>query len=153
LYKTCIPKIIDAIKLDFPNRGFYVQGEEGEVEEVDVREVRLGDDVAVLSISDIEATLAVSADVEYAARITVDDTYNGAYDKEERRWIVLPTRTGILGRVEEVPVEITLYLSEDYNEVVEMSCVVDADGAIELDYSEWQNWPSDLDEGPDVEEY
>ena len=153
LYKTCIPKIIDAIKLDFPNRGFYVQGEEGEVEEVDVREVRLGDDVAVLSISDIEATLAVSADVEYAARITVDDTYNGAYDKEERRWIVLPTRTGILGRVEEVSVEITLYLSEDYNEVVEMSCVVDADGAIELDYSEWQNWPSDVDEGPDVEEY
>ena len=57
LYRTCILKIIDAIKLDFPNRGFYVQGEEGEVEEVNVLEVRLGDDVAVLSISDMEATL------------------------------------------------------------------------------------------------
>jgi hypothetical protein len=152
LYATSMAKIIDAIKLDFSNRGFYVQGEQGEVEDLKVWEVTLLDNVAVLAIGEVEAAIGVSADVEYTARITVDDTYNGAYDKEEGCWMVLPTRTGIVSRVEEVSVEITLYLSEDYSEVVEVACDVDADGAIELDYSEWQDWPTDLDIAPDVED-
>jgi hypothetical protein len=152
LYEASTAKIIDAIKKEFPDRGFYLHGEQGEVNEVDVQDVILGDDTAVISISDTDATVAVSADVKYTAHLTVDDTYNGAFDKEEGRWIVLPTRKGTVTHVEEVAVEIKLYLSSDRNEVEEISCVVDAEGLIDLDYSDWENWPSDLDEEPELDD-
>ena len=146
LYRENSDKIIDAIKRDFPNRGFYLSGDDGEVDDVEVDNVELDSDVDVLSITDMgEATITAAADVTFTAHVIVNDVVNGAFDKEDGRWIVLPRRQGTVTRNEWVPVEVAMYMSEDGKSVEDLQCSVEADGGIELDYSEWENWPSDLD--------
>jgi hypothetical protein len=146
LYQENTAKIIDAIKKDFPNRGFYLSGEDGEVGEVEVKDVELDSDVDVLSITEMgEATITTAADVTFTAHVKVNDVVNGAFDKEDGRWIVLPTKEGTVTRKEWVQVEVMMYLSEDAESVEDLQCTVEADGGIQLDYSEWENWPSDLD--------
>lgn len=153
LYRENSAKIIEAIKRDFPNRGFYLSGEDGEVDEVEVDDIELDSDVDVLSITDIGvATITGAADVRFTARVIVNDVVNGAFDKEDGRWIMLPRRQGTVTRSERVPVEVTMYLSEDGKSVEDLQCSVEADGGIELDYSEWENWPSDLDLDYDPDE-
>src|ERR1035441_10614455 len=114
LYRQNSGKIIDAIQRDFPNRGFYLSGEDGDVEEVVVDSVELDPEADIISIADLgEATMTTMAEVKFTARITVNDVINGAFDKEDGRWIVLPTKSGSVTRTESVPVEVTMYLSED----------------------------------------
>lgn len=150
LYRQNSAKIIDAIKRDFPNRGFYLSGEDGDVEEVEVDSVELDPTADIISITDLgEATITTAADVKFTARITVNDVANGAFDKEDGRWIVLPTKSGSVTRNESVPVEVTMYLSEDGSSIEDLHCSVEVDDGIDLDYSEWENWPSDLDYDPD----
>jgi hypothetical protein len=62
---------------------------------------------------------------------------------------VLPTKSGSVTRNESVPVEVTMFLSEDGKSIEDLQCGVEVDGGIDLDYSEWENWPTDLDYDPD----
>ena len=150
LYRQNSAKIIDAIRRDFPDRGFYLSGEDGDVEEVEVNSVGLDPEADIISITDLgEATITTLADIKFTARITVNDVANGAFDKEDGRWIVLPTKSGSVTRNESVPVEITIYLSEDGRSIEDLHCSVEVDDQIELDYSEWENWPCDLDDDPE----
>jgi hypothetical protein len=138
------------IRKSFVDRGFYVEGEDGEVTEIVVKDIDLGEP-SVISISESETVLSAEATITFEAEVTINDVNSGYFDKEDSKWIYLPTRSGTVERQEHPRVIVTLDYDPDDEHFYGFS--VDLEGVSETVYvsaDQWDSWPID-DDSDDTE--
>lgn len=101
-------KIEDAIEERFTQLGFYLEDQDGEVENVQVMRIAFDDDFFVIRIKDEnEATLELSARVEFTCDLNYDDMSTAIWDSEDKRYIYIDrVSEDDVEREEEVPVEV-----------------------------------------------
>jgi hypothetical protein len=75
--------VIDEIKNQFEDLGFILHDQEGDVEDVTVLEVVMGD-IDVLHATDKEATLETEAEVTFEADLSYGDEGTASYDSEDK---------------------------------------------------------------------
>lgn len=101
-------KLEGAIEERFTQLGFYLQDQDGEVENLEVVKVAIDDDFFVIRIKDEnEATLELSALVEFTCDLNYDDMDTAIWDSEDKRYIYIERVTeDDVEREELVPVEV-----------------------------------------------
>jgi hypothetical protein len=107
-------EIVKEIKRQFEDLGFYVDDHfEGEVTEVQVKEVELGDerdDFDIVFLDDKAATLSASATVRYQAELEYGDENAMSYDGEDGTTTFWSNIEESVARAETVDVEIEITL-------------------------------------------
>lgn len=100
-------KLEAAIEERFTQLGFYLEDQNGEVENVQVLRVTLDDDFFVIRIKDdSEATLELSAGIEFTCDLNYDDMSTAIWDSEDKCYIYLErVSEDDVERKEEVSVE------------------------------------------------
>lgn len=97
----------------FLEESFYVEDDYGEVEEVTVENVDVGE-LTVAKIEDAVATLSFGAEIDYSAELEVADPDQTAYDSETKEVIIFGylRRTVSASEYVEGEVEVEIDLSE-----------------------------------------
>jgi hypothetical protein len=90
LFNQNLDLIKENIISEFSNSSFYLEDEEGEVEEVRVQNLELGLPFVVeLSehLKQREAVIIISGDFRYEADVEYEDQDSGIWDSEDKRWV------------------------------------------------------------------
>lgn len=89
-----------AIAAEFSNSGFYLDDQEGEVNDVEVSEVTI-DDLSLLKVDDDIAKYEIAGQVSFKAEIEYDDLNTAIWDSEDKVSIPLHTIKSSVERTEE----------------------------------------------------
>lgn len=115
--------IAQAIEDAFMDLGFWLDDQEGDVDEVRVEEVDI-EEFLVLEVDEESATVDVPIRIRYSADVTYDDMDTAFYDSEEKVLIPRHTIQTQLERNEEFESLIKVRYSVDDAEVFEIEEVV-----------------------------
>lgn len=101
-------KLEQAIAEGFVQLGFYLEDQDGGVENAEVVRVAFDDDFFVIRIKDeSEATLELSARVEFTCDLNYDDMDTAIWDNEDKRYLYINrVAENDVGREQDVPVEV-----------------------------------------------
>ena len=139
-------KIVKDIMRNFPDRGFVITDVEdwdAEVQEVRVTEVEIEDDAfEVVDISDGQATVFVTATVNYEADLCYGDVDNAPWDGEDQRYIFIQKIAETVQRDGSFDVEITVSFDDLDPESFEIDSVsVDAPSTVKIETDRNAGWP------------
>ena len=115
--------IIGYVSDDFVDLGFYLSSEvEGDVEDVSVSRVVLGQP-NIISVDDEQATLELECEVTFSAEVSYEDPNTGAWDSEDKVFIMMDTDRKSIDRTVYVMAQLlfeypSAALLEDPDEIV-----------------------------------
>jgi hypothetical protein len=76
-------EVASELRSQFQDLGFYVDGEDGDVE-MELGEADLSEDPEILEVGNKSATLQVTFDAHYTAGLSYDDSTTGMWDGEDK---------------------------------------------------------------------
>ncbi|MCY3681553.1 MAG: PIN domain-containing protein, partial [Gemmatimonadetes bacterium] len=79
-----------AITESFCKQDFWIEGHDGDVNEVRVNELEISE-ILILEVEQDVAFVHVDVETNFSADLTYDDSYTAAYDREETVWPFLVT--------------------------------------------------------------
>jgi hypothetical protein len=100
-------QIKPAIEQAFADHGFWIEEEDGAVDNIEATAVQI-EDVDVLLVTDEEARFRLSATITFEADIEYKDPNDGIWDSEDKEYIWRPTRRRRVRSTEVVSVTIEL---------------------------------------------
>ncbi len=77
-------KIFDKAKEAFPQLGFVLTDQDGDVDEVELTSIDLDEDVEIISLTPNQAIVELPASLTFKADVTYDEPGTGTYDSEDR---------------------------------------------------------------------
>ena len=122
-YRANLAKVEAAIKEEFGDSGFYTEDVDGDVNEVTVTRLQLGDP-QILEIDDVSATISVSVDLDYTADVSYEDDDEGIWDSEDRRWLYRPTKHEEAEESESFDAELTVHFDPENDSSPRVSCSI-----------------------------
>ena len=120
-YRANLAKVETAIKEEFANCGFYTEDVDGDVNEVTVTRLQLGDP-QILEIDDVSATISVPVDLDYTADVSYEDDDEGIWDSEDHRWLYRPTKHEEAEESESFDAELTVHFDPENDQAFDVSC-------------------------------
>jgi len=123
LYRQNLPKVSAAIKAAFKDCGFYTDDVDGDVNEVIVTRLELGEP-RILEVEDVSATISVSVELDYTANISYYDDDEGIWDSEDDKWMYRPTKHGHVDESERFEGEVFIQFDPDNAESFDVSCSI-----------------------------
>lgn len=94
----------------FQGMGFYLEDYEGDVENIEVKEMRLSRPL-LIEVTGDRLAFQVPAEVSYLADASYDDHNTGIYDSEEKELVFMDHRRVQLSLTTDVSIDFTLVLS------------------------------------------
>jgi hypothetical protein len=111
LYRANIDTIRDMLSKEFRESGFYIEDEDGGIDDIHIKNIDFGEPLVV----DFEqkvglqfATISVTAEVRYEADIYYEDSDSGIWDGEDKKWLWRDTKNATVEETEHVEVEVTI---------------------------------------------
>jgi len=126
LYWHFLPKIEERIKQAFCESGFYTDDVDGDVQEVTVTRIALGDP-QILEVDEESATVSVSVDLDYDADVSYEDDNEGIWDSEDHTWFYRPTKYQEVKESANFEVELLIQFDPNNEISFEVSCSIDKD--------------------------
>jgi hypothetical protein len=129
--------IQDLIQKQFEWCGFFLTDQDGDVENIEVQGIELGD-ILLIKVDDCRATFEVDAQITYSADVSYADMDTAISDEGE----LIPWRTihNSVERTVEVPAEILLEFDPSKPEDVGFQCLKINNGQdieVEADEDDW----------------
>lgn len=103
----------EAINKEFLDQGFWVDDQEGDVNEVTVKSIEIIERL-VLEVDQNTATIQVDAKIKFEADITYDDLETASYDSEDG--VLIPWRQINKVVEQQETIEATVYIQHDVEE-------------------------------------
>jgi hypothetical protein len=107
-----IDRITTAVQKEFEWTGFALEDEDGDVNEVEVSTLKLGEP-SILEVDEGLARFSVLVSTEFTASVTYNDYTAGSYDHEDNMWLSLPERNETCEEDTEFEAEISLEFKPD----------------------------------------
>jgi hypothetical protein len=126
LYRKNLDKVEKAICEAFKDSGFYTDDVDGDVNGVEVRDLKIGDPL-VLEVEAKSATLSVSINLVYSADVSYFNDSEGIWDNEDHEWSYRPTKYEDVEESTKFDVELNIEWKPDRNDFFEVSCKIDGD--------------------------
>jgi hypothetical protein len=123
LYRNNLGKVEAAIKDEFADCGFYTEDVDGDVNQVTVTRLELGDP-QILEIDEVSATISVSVDLDYKADVSYEDDDEGIWDSEDQRWLYRPTKHEEVEESESFEAELTVHFDPENEKSFDVSCSI-----------------------------
>jgi hypothetical protein len=132
----------EAIKQVFVDLGFFLDDQQGEVDEVTVTNVEITDE-ALIEVSEQHAVVELTATVAFEADVSYDDLATASYDSEDK--VLIPWRTirKTVEQEEEITVDVSLNLALDNQDLFDIDALeVDMDRRFGIGVTaEDDGWP------------
>lgn len=142
--KNQLPSIEEAVAKDvkdqFQGLGFLLKDHDGDVEDVTVLEVKLGE-IDVLQATDVKAILQTEAEVTFEADLTYGDEGTASYDSEDKTVFYLDYVKETVQRTEQIPVEINVFYKAGDPHSFEVNDVSIEGHTILVRTSDDEDWP------------
>ena len=141
LIKANIEKIKESIAESFCEEGFWIEDQDGDVNEVSVNELDI-EDILLLDISKDSAVVQLSVITSFSADITYDDLDTATYDSEDK--ILIPWQT--ISKTVDQDVEYTAivhvgYNLEDKESLVIRKVIINTENGFGFSVSSNDEWP------------
>ena len=131
------PEVKAAIEKEFLEGTFYVGNEDGWVNSIDLRDI-LFTDPAILQVSDVSATFAVSAEVEYQAEVTFEDYANGLWDDDTDQWLILPTKDMAVDESDSFTADVLLTFDQESPALESIICSIANEFSVTVKPTDWE---------------
>lgn len=99
-------EIETAIEKRFTELGFFLEDQDGEVENVEVQSIAIDEEFFVIRITDDEAVLELSARIQFSCDLHYDDMNTAVWDSEDKRYIILNRVSETVERTEDLPIQV-----------------------------------------------
>jgi hypothetical protein len=126
LYEKNVDKVEKAIEKAFRESGFYTDDVDGDVNDVKITDLKLGDP-HVLEVENGSATISVSVDVNYSADVSYLDDSEGIWDSEDHEWFYRPTKREDVEESEYLEAELYIEFGPKGNDRFDVSCNIGKD--------------------------
>lgn len=136
-YRANLAKVEAAIKEEFADSGFYTEDVDGDVNEVTVTRLQLGDP-QILEIDDVSATISVSVDLDYTADVSYEDDDEGIWDSEDRRWLYRPTKHEEAEESESFDAELTVHFDPENDQALDVSCSIGKEFSVTVQPTDYE---------------
>lgn len=136
-YRANLARVEAAVKEEFANCGFYAEDVDGDVNEVTVTRLELGDP-QILEIGDISATISVSVDLDYTADVSYEDDNEGIWDSEDHRWFYRPTKHEEVEESESFDAELTVHFDPENEQAFDVSCSIGREFSITVQPTDYE---------------
>jgi len=137
LYRRNMPKVDEAIQEAFKDCGFYTDDVDGDVNEVTVTRLELGEP-RILEVDDGSATISVSVGLDYTANVSYYDDNEGIWDSEDDRWMYRPTKHGHADETEKFEAELFIQFDPDNEESFDVSCTIGKEFSVTVFPSDYE---------------
>lgn len=138
LFEKHQQQISEQVAKEFQQSGFFLEDEEGDVNNVTLRKITLSEPL-IIEVDEGYALLNVSVDAHYEAEVSYEDYANGIWDSEDHEYAFVPTEETTVEESNEFDAEITLeYDPENPDETLEASCSIPADFGITVQPTDYE---------------
>jgi hypothetical protein len=110
-FKTLTPKIEEAIANEFCMLGFWLEDQDGDVDDVSVSSTSIVDS-HIIEVTEEDALFRAIAQVEFKAEVVYDDLDTASWDSEDKQLYIHDRINTTLNRDEEVQVEVHITFDE-----------------------------------------
>ena len=108
--------IVEKIKGDFPELGFYHEIEDADIEDVEVDNVTISE-IRIIHIGGNEVSIAFEATVDYSAYVRADDHSTASIDSSEDWYVVWNEYRGTVNDLAKIAGTAKCSVSPDWNKV------------------------------------
>lgn len=124
--------IKDAISEEFQEMGFYLEDQQGDVDEVSIDSIEILDR-SLLKVDETSAIFEIIVKIDFTAEVTYDDLDTAMYDSEEKVLIPFHQINKTLYREEELSIIITISHNIEDSKYFEIEDIdIDADSSYSL---------------------
>lgn len=137
LYERELSKVEQAVREEFENSGFYLEDEDGDVNEVTDTRIELREPL-LLEVGEGYAIFHLSVRAEFSADVSYEDYGSGSYDHEDKKWMYVPTQEETVEEEANFEAEVLLQYDPKDPGDVDVDCTIGQDFGITVQPTDYE---------------